>query len=142
VQEHANLFWPLIDALGRDRILQPKIGVGLRGFILGNFMHDSRRQSCSHSVLMLSFCYQNDGVSSMAAITVRNLPEETARALKARAAHSGRSTEAEVREILNAAVRTPVGLGTALAALGKRVGGVDLSRSRKRSQARAASFES
>ena len=78
----------------------------------------------------------------MAAITVRNLPEETARALKVRAARSGRSTEAEVREILNAAVRPPVGLGTALAALGKRVGGVDLSRSRKRSPAKAASFES
>ena len=78
----------------------------------------------------------------MAAITVRNLPEETVRALKARAAQSGRSTEAEVREILTAAVIAPVGLGTALAALGKRVGGVDLSRSRKRSPARAASFES
>ena len=78
----------------------------------------------------------------MAAITVRNLPEETARALKARAANSGRSTEAEVREILNAAVRSPMGLGTALAALGKRVGGVDLARARKRSPARTASFES
>jgi antitoxin FitA len=78
----------------------------------------------------------------MAAITVRNLPEETARALKARAAQSGRSTEAEVREILTAAVMTPVGLGTALAALGKRLGGVDLPRTRKRSPARAASFES
>jgi plasmid stability protein len=91
---------------------------------------------------MLSFRYHIDWMSSMAAITVRNLPEETARALKARAAHSGRSTEAEVREILNAAVRMPVGLGTALAALGKRVGGIDLSRRRKRSPARAASFES
>jgi hypothetical protein len=47
-----------------------------------------------------------------------------------------------VREILNASVRPPVGIGSALAALGKRVGGVDLSRRRKRSPARAASFES
>jgi plasmid stability protein len=78
----------------------------------------------------------------MAVITVRNLPDETARALKARAARSGRSTEAEVREILNAAVQAPVGVGTALAALGKRVGGIDLSRRRKRSPARAASFKS
>jgi hypothetical protein len=38
-----------------------------------------------------------------------------------------------VREILNAAVQSPVG---------KRIGGVDLSRRRKRSPARAASFES
>ena len=53
----------------------------------------------------------------MAALTVRNLPEETARALKVRAAQAGRSTEAEVREILNAAVRPSVGLGTALAAI-------------------------
>jgi plasmid stability protein len=91
---------------------------------------------------MISFCYLFHEMQSMAAITVRNLPEETARALKARAARSGRSTEAEVREILNAAVQAPVGLGTALAALGKRIGGVDLSRRRKRSPARAASFES
>jgi plasmid stability protein len=76
----------------------------------------------------------------MAVITVRNLSEETARALKTRAARSGRSTEAEVREILNAAVQTPVGIGTALAALGKRVGGIDLPRRRKRSPARAVSF--
>lgn len=55
---------------------------------------------------------------------------------------AGRSIEAEVREILNAAVRPPVGLGTALAALGKRVGGVDLPRARKRSAARTAKFES
>jgi antitoxin FitA len=78
----------------------------------------------------------------MAAITIRNLPEETARALKARAVRAGRSTEAEVREILNAAVKPPVSMGIALAALGKRVGGVDLSRRRKRSPARKASFDS
>lgn len=78
----------------------------------------------------------------MAAITIRNLPEETARALKARATSAGRSTEAEVREILNAAVRPPLGLGTALATLGKRVGGIDLTRARKRSPARAVKFAS
>ena len=78
----------------------------------------------------------------MAVITVRNLPEETARALKARAARSGRSTEAEVREILNASVRPPVAIGSALVALGKRGGGGDLSRRRKRSPARVAKFES
>lgn len=97
---------------------------------------------CHHPEVVISLRHHNRGVTSVAAITVRNLPEETARALKARAANSGRSTEAEVREILNAAVRSPVGLGTALAALGKRVGGVDLARGRKRSPARAASFES
>ena len=36
----------------------------------------------------------------MASFTIRNLPEETLRALHVRAAKHGRSTEAEVREIL------------------------------------------
>jgi plasmid stability protein len=54
----------------------------------------------------------------MAVITVSNLPEETARAPEARAARSGLSTVAEVREILNAAVQPPVGLGTAIAGRG------------------------
>jgi plasmid stability protein len=40
----------------------------------------------------------------MAAITVRNLSDETHRALKALAARHGRSAEAEVRAILDAAV--------------------------------------
>jgi plasmid stability protein len=51
----------------------------------------------------------------MPAITVRNLSEETHRALKVRAAQHGRSTEAEIREILGAAVKPALGLGTALA---------------------------
>ena len=40
----------------------------------------------------------------MSVVTVRNLPEETHRALKLRAAQHGRSTEAEIREILEGAV--------------------------------------
>lgn len=60
----------------------------------------------------------------MPAVTIRNLPEETHRALRVRAAHHGRSTEAEIREILEAAVRPPqrIRLGTALAELGRQVG--------------------
>jgi len=60
----------------------------------------------------------------MSTITIRNLPSETHRALKVRAAQNGRSTEAEIRAILEAAVRPPdrIHLGTALAALGRRVG--------------------
>ena len=52
----------------------------------------------------------------MAAVTIRNLSEEAHRALKVRAAEHNRSTEAEMRAILEAAVR-PEGrllLGTAL----------------------------
>jgi plasmid stability protein len=79
----------------------------------------------------------------MAALTVRNLPEETHRALRLRAAQHGRSTEAEVRIILEEAVR-PEGrtkIGSALAAFGQRMGGVDFNAARDETPPRAASFE-
>jgi antitoxin FitA len=41
----------------------------------------------------------------MAMLTVRNLPDEVRRALRVRAAQHGRSTEAEVRAILEEAVK-------------------------------------
>ncbi len=57
-------------------------------------------------------------------LIVRNLPDEVHRALRVRAAQHGRSTEAEVREILAAAVKPAqrVRLGDALAALGCDIG--------------------
>jgi plasmid stability protein len=60
----------------------------------------------------------------MAMLTVRNLPDDVHRALRARAAQHGHSTEAEVREILAIAVKpeTRVRLGEALAALGRQIG--------------------
>lgn len=60
----------------------------------------------------------------MAMLTVRNLPDDVHRALRVRAALHGRSTEAEVREILSSAVRpeTHVRVGEALAELGRKVG--------------------
>lgn len=63
----------------------------------------------------------------MATITVRNLPDEVHRALRVRAATHGRSTEAEIRDILESTVRPPerLRLGTALAELGRRVGLTD-----------------
>lgn len=79
----------------------------------------------------------------MAAITVRNLPEETHRALRLRAAQHGRSTEAEIRAILEEAVR-PAGrlkVGSALAAFGQRFGGLDLDVTRHDDPPREASFE-
>ena len=60
----------------------------------------------------------------MAAVTIRNLSEEAHRALKVRAAQHNRSTEAEMRAILEAAVR-PEGrllLGTALSEIGQKYG--------------------
>ena len=62
----------------------------------------------------------------MAAVTVRNIPDQTHRALKLRAAQHGRSTEAEIRNILEAAVLPKVGVGSALAAIGRSLGGIDL----------------
>lgn len=79
----------------------------------------------------------------MTAVTVRNLPEETHRALKLRAAQHGRSTEAEIREILENAVRPKARLkiGSELAAFGKRFGGLDLDISRDQIPAEPALFE-
>ena len=60
----------------------------------------------------------------MAMLTVRNLPDDVHRALRLQAALHGRSTEAEVREILAIAVKpeSRVRLGEALSALSRKVG--------------------
>lgn len=60
----------------------------------------------------------------MAMLTVRNLPDDVHRALRMQAALHGRSTEAEVRDILAAAVKPAarVRLGDALAALSRDIG--------------------
>jgi plasmid stability protein len=60
----------------------------------------------------------------MAMLTVRNLPDDVHRALRMQAALHGRSTEAEVREILAIAVKpeTRERLGEALAALSRKIG--------------------
>jgi plasmid stability protein len=60
----------------------------------------------------------------MAVLTVRNVPDDVHRALRVRAARHGRSTEAEVREILAAAVKPEkrVRVGEALASIGRKNG--------------------
>ena len=60
----------------------------------------------------------------MAILTVRNVPDDVHRALRVRAAQHGRSTEAEVREILAAAVKPEkrVRVGDSLAAIGRKLG--------------------
>ena len=79
----------------------------------------------------------------MAVITVRNLPEQTHRALKVRAAEHGRSTEAEIREILKAAVQPKSGrkLGSEIAAIAERLGGFEFETVRDQTPAEPASFE-
>ena len=63
----------------------------------------------------------------MAILTVRNVPDEVHRALRVRAALRGRSTEAEVRAILEETVLPEgrVGLGSLLTAIGRRAGLTD-----------------
>ena len=80
----------------------------------------------------------------MATITVRNLPEETHRALRVRAAERGRSTEAEVRAILEEAVRPAerVRIGTELRRIATEIGGMDdLLIVRERTKIKRADFE-
>ncbi len=79
----------------------------------------------------------------MSVVTVRNLPEETHRALKARAAENHRSTEAEIRFILENAVRPHdrVKLGSLLAEIGREVGGIDIEIKRDKTPAEPMSFE-
>jgi plasmid stability protein len=76
----------------------------------------------------------------VAAVVVRNLADETLRALKERAASNGRSTEAEIREILTSAVRRPMAVGSALARIGRALGGVELAPRAKRGPVRPARF--
>lgn len=79
----------------------------------------------------------------MAVVTVRNLPEETHRALRVRAAQNGRSTEAEIRLILEAAVKPEdrVKLGSLLAEIGREVGGIDLNIERDKTPTPPMSLE-
>jgi plasmid stability protein len=62
-----------------------------------------------------------DKVQSMPSITIRNVPEAVHRALRVRAVQHGRSTEAEIRDILDKAARpdSRVRLGSLLAAIGR-----------------------
>ena len=83
----------------------------------------------------------------MSMLTVRNLPDEVHRALRVRAAGHGRSTEAEVRTILEEAVK-PQGrlkLGSLLADIGRQIRLTDeelaLINQRDKSLPRPLSFE-
>jgi antitoxin FitA len=83
----------------------------------------------------------------MAAVTIRNLPEETHRALKVRAAQHNRSTEAEMRAILEDAVRPArrLRMGTMLADMSRKIGVTNadveaLAQTRDRTPAEPVSF--
>ncbi len=85
----------------------------------------------------------------MANVNIRNLPDEVHRAIRIQAAQHGRSTEAEIRFILESAMKPEgrVKLGSFLAAISREVGGLTdeehamFERGRIKSPARIASFE-
>lgn len=80
----------------------------------------------------------------MASLTVRNLSEETHRALRMRAASHGRSTEAEIRAILEDAVRPAdrLKIGSEIRRIAQEAGGMDeLEFSLERNPIRGADFE-
>jgi plasmid stability protein len=79
----------------------------------------------------------------MPSITVRNVPDEVHRALRVRAAMHGRSAEAEIRFILENAVRPEgrIKLGSLLSEIGREAGSVDLDIERDKTPGEPMSFE-
>ena len=84
----------------------------------------------------------------MPALTIRNIPDDIHRGLKALAAEHGRSAEAEVREIIAAAVKPTERqlVGSALAGIWGRVGITDdeskiIEAARDREPAKPMSFD-
>ena len=79
----------------------------------------------------------------MASVVIRNLPDETHRALKARAERHGRSTESEIREILEGVVRPEerVKIGSRLANFGRALAGLGLDPIRSPEPTEPASFD-
>ena len=99
----------------------------------------ARRQT-SASVAVISIS-QSDSIQGVAAVTIRKIPDATHRALKARTARHGRSTEAEIRAILADAVAIPEDqrLGTRLARYNMNFE-LDLDEVRGSDEPRAADF--
>jgi plasmid stability protein len=79
----------------------------------------------------------------MPVLTVRNVSDEVHRALRLRAAQNGRSTEAEVRDILQEAVlpKNQLNLVDELAKIRDMLGGLELDITRDPSPAEPASFD-
>ncbi len=84
----------------------------------------------------------------MPSVTVRNVPDEVHRAIRVRAAQHGRSIEAEMRDILESAVKPQgrIKLGSLLVEIGRKVKLTDeefaiFESVRDKAPARAASFE-
>lgn len=84
----------------------------------------------------------------MPSVTVRNVPAEVHRAIRVRAAQHGRSLEAEMRDILETAVKPQgrIKLGSLLSEIGHKIKLTEeefaiFASGREKTPARAASFE-
>ena len=84
----------------------------------------------------------------MPSVIIRNVPDEVYRAIRVRAAQHGRSIEAEMRDILESAVKPQgrVKLGSLLTEIGRKLKLTEeefavFESVRDRTPARAASFE-
>lgn len=84
----------------------------------------------------------------MRSVTIRNVPDEVHRAIRVRAAQHGRSIEAEMRDMLESAVKPEgrVKLGDLLSEIGREVKLTDeefaiFESQRDQTPARAARFE-
>jgi len=84
----------------------------------------------------------------MPSVTIRNVPDEVHRAIRVRAAQHGRSIEAEMRDILESAVKPQgrIKLGSRLAEIGREIELTNeefaiFERTRDRSPARATDLE-
>lgn len=84
----------------------------------------------------------------MPSVTIRNVPDEVHRAIRVRAARHGRSIEAEMRDILETAVKPQgrVKLGSLLSEIGRKVRLTEeefaiFESVRDKTPARATSFE-
>ena len=94
---------------------------------------------------MLSFIGSdsiNQRGNPVAAVTIRDLADETHRALKVRAKAHGRSAEAEMRAILDEVVRPAerIKLGTEIRKLVEKYGGFDLDIERDQTPPRYPDF--
>ena len=84
----------------------------------------------------------------MRSVTIRNVPDEVHRGIRVRAAQHGRSIEAEMRDILESAVKPQgrIKFGSLLAGIGRKVKLTEeefaiFESVRDKTPARAASFE-
>ena len=104
-----------------------------------------RQSNHSRSILVVAFCASNAIIAGMATLTIRQLDEKTKTRLRIRAAHHGRSMEAEAREILRSALTTPASLKGNLAETIHRrfatFGGIDLPPVRRDAVREISGFE-